>query len=245
MAIAAVAALGASGTAAAQGSGDGDKPAREADDVPARVSVKLRRTVRALNRATDYLDDGETAKAQSAFAAVRRNLTSATSRTERRIAGASDSATACAEAVAKVSHRVIDETVASLDGLTGDAVGSVTATFENAIENRDRVVAAIVGTAPAAASIAQNESAPPPAENEPVGDYQDALTIIVRGAKGEIGDVEETIAEDALTPAAKSALENALIALRATKASAKAALNGEAAPPSDDPPKKPAPSDDA
>src|SRR5687767_9253768 len=96
--LCAVAALPA--MAAAEGPRGGDREARERGDVSSRVATRVRRSMRALDRAEERIDDGENAKAIAQLKASRRYLAAALKAAQKRD---DDSL----EAVGRAQHRTI------------------------------------------------------------------------------------------------------------------------------------------
>jgi hypothetical protein len=173
-------------------------------DVPSRVSSRLRRADRALGRAEDAVDDGDSAKATSALSAVRKNLASATKSANKRVG--SDSGPAAAWAVTSFDHRAIDSTVSLFDGVTDTAlVGAIEQTLDAALSGRDSTVDAI--------------AALPAADQE---DYYYVLEKIDGNIDDEVEAIDEALADDTLTPEAQAALNDAKTQAQATQAKVKA-----------------------
>jgi hypothetical protein len=175
-------------------------------DVPSRVSSRLKRADRALGRAEDAVDDGDSAKATSALSSVRTNLASATKSANKRVSAGSDSGPAAAWAVTRFDHKVIDSTVSLFDGVTDTAlVGAIEQTLDAAIGGRDGTVDAI--------------AALPAADQE---DYYYVLERIDDNIDDEVEAIDEALADDALAPEAQAALNDAKTQAQATQAKVRA-----------------------
>ena len=92
LAALAVGLVSAAPAAAGPGHHDGDRAssfdgasAPDRSDVPSRVANRVKRAKRALNRAEDQADDGNTAAAASALGAAKRNLAAAKRSANRRV----------------------------------------------------------------------------------------------------------------------------------------------------------------
>ena len=146
------------------------------------ASSRVQTKLRAAERALDRAAD-YAAEGNSAAAA------SQLAAIRRNVAAAQKTAvrkpsTAYLAAVASVQGDVVSGTVAMYDGLTGDTVDAVSGTLKAALDGRDAVVAA--------------SSA-----------YPGVLDLVNRDASGEAEDIADTLADDELTDAAKSALNAA------------------------------------
>jgi hypothetical protein len=215
--------LVATGPAFANGGGDsgdqhGTKPFGE---VPPRVAVKLRRALRAVDRASDYIDDGEDAKAARNLRAARRNFDTAVSRTVRYIGRPSDRAPAAARAVVIAADRMIEHTLADLDVAGEGLSNALTETIDAAVSGRRAVVDAIAGSV--GGMTAKNGDH----QDQPSGAsaYSTILQRVVHDCGSELTDLGDSLAEDRLTGDARGALEAASDAISKTKDAATAALN--------------------
>lgn len=231
-----VAMLALSGPAVAQGDGGGHEGDGRADDVPARIAVKLRRALRAMDRAGDHIDDGEYDKAVRSLTSVRRNLATAVARTNHRVGNGADSAPAAAHSVAVTVNKIVEQTVAEMDGASGDLDDALAATLDAAVDGRASVVSAIGGVSSAVHS-AQGDGE----YERPKSSYERALMRIVNDAKSELTDIDESLDEDQLTAKTRAALETATGEITDTKKAAKEILDSAVAPAEPKPePDKPA-----
>ena len=110
--------------------GGGEREARGGGDVSSRVATRIRRSVRALDRAEERIDDGENARAIAQLKASRRYLAAALKAAQKRD---DDSL----EAVGRAQHRTIETVVGLFDGVTdADVVAALDATLDAAIAGR-------------------------------------------------------------------------------------------------------------
>jgi hypothetical protein len=118
-------------TASAAGPRGGDREFRGGGgDVSSTVAKRIRRAERALDRAEERVDDGETAKAIAQLKASRRYLASASKAAERR----DDDSLG---AVARAQHHAIVTVAGLFDGVTdGDLVSALDATLDVAVAGR-------------------------------------------------------------------------------------------------------------
>ena len=177
-------------------------------DVPSRVSSRLKRAARALDRAEERVDDGETAGAISSLSSVRKNLASAQKSGNRRVAANADDGPAAAWALTNAQHKVVDATAALFDGVTDPAlVGAIEETLDAALAGRDTTVDAI-----AALPVADQE------------DYHSVLEGIGEDIDDEVEAIDEALADDVLTPEATTALNDANTQAQATQTKVRALL---------------------
>jgi hypothetical protein len=146
--VASLALLAPSALARGGHGGPGDREARadgfDRSDVPSRVSSRLKRASRALDKAEERVDDGETAGAISSLSAVRKNLASAQKSGSKRISSNSDDGPAAAWALTNAQHKIVDATAALFDGVTDAAlVDAIEETLDAALTGRDGTVDAI------------------------------------------------------------------------------------------------------
>lgn len=209
-ALAAILALAAP-VAAADARGGGPDGVRGADrEVPARVAQKLRAAERALDRAQERADDGETARAAAALTSVRRNLASALTAATRRItADGGRKGVASAGAVSRTDGVVAVGAAALLDGADAALTDASAQTLDAALDNRDAVIAAIAAL-----------------DADTKAGYGRVLRRIVAQVDGEIEAIEEARSDDALTDDGRAALQAALTQLAATRTAALAQLGG-------------------
>lgn len=177
----------------------GDLHAKDLRKVPARVATRLKKAERAVQRAEDYADDGESAKAITALTSARKNLASALKVTVKYVAADSDRAVPAANAYAIVADDIAATTAADFDEQTGDLVDALGTTLQSAVDGRDDVVDAITALSD-------------------TSDYADVAQQISDDIDDETSDITDALSDDTLTDAAKTALQNAATADAATKA---------------------------
>jgi hypothetical protein len=210
--VASLALLAPSALARGGHGGPGDREARaggfDRRDVPSRVSSRLKRASRALDRAEERVDDGETAGAIASLSAVRKNLASAQKSGNKRISSSSDHGPAAAWALTSAQHRIVDATAALFDGVTDPAlVDAIEETLDAALGGRDTTVDAI--------------GALPAADQE---DYESVLERIDAAIDDEVEAIDEALADDTLTPEATAALNDAKAQAQATQTEVRAML---------------------
>lgn len=177
-------------------------------DVPSRVSSRLKRAARALDRAEERVDDGETAGAISSLSSVRKNLASAQKSGNKRVTANDDNGPATAWALTNAQHKIVDATAALFDGVTDPAlVSAIEATLDAALDGRDATVDAI-----AALPVADQE------------DYHSVLAGIDEDTGDEVEAIDEALADDTLTPEATTALNDAKTQAQATQAKVRSLL---------------------
>lgn len=203
-ALAASLALALPGAAFA-GGGDrhrgGDGP--RGGDAPTRVTAPLARAARALDRAEERIDDGETAGAVTALTSVRRNLASAVKAAKRRVSG--ETGPDSVLAVVSAQHRVVLGTANAFDGQSGDVVDALAATLDAALDGRDDLLAAV------------------PADGDAYGDVFGAVSADAADETETLNEVKE---DDTLTDAARAAVDAALAQVAATGSAASARAGG-------------------
>src|SRR4051794_8537684 len=120
-ALLAVGLVTAAPAAAHGGGGPGGHRAGDGyGNVPSSIKTRLKRANRSLDRATDYVDDGDAAKAASALKSVTSNLTAAEKTAKRKLSGEYGEASAGAVA------RADDDAIAALTGLFDGADDATT-----------------------------------------------------------------------------------------------------------------------
>jgi hypothetical protein len=178
------------------------------EDVPSRVASRLKRARRALDRAEERVDDGETAGAVASLSSVRKNLASAQKSGHRRIAANAESGPAAAWALTNAQHRIVDATAALFDGVTeAPLVSAIEETLGAALSGRDATIDAIAGL--------------------PVADQEDYYRVLARvddAIDDEVEAIDEALADDALTPEATAALNDAKAQAQATQTEVRAML---------------------
>jgi hypothetical protein len=169
--------------------------------------------MKAVDRAKERLDDGETAKAAAQLAAARRALASAQKAAVRRLAQPNGPASA---GVLLRAHGEIAGDLAGLfDDQQGDAVDALAQTLAFTGDQRDALVAAI-------AALEDSAEAP----------YARLLGAAAGAIEEEIAGYDDTLADDTLTDPAKAAITAAKARAAATKSAmaARAGALGTAAP---------------
>ncbi|HWI73601.1 MAG TPA: hypothetical protein VNT55_16710 [Baekduia sp.] len=185
-------------TASAHGGGPGDRvTARHA---PSRVTDRAARAVKAVNRATDAIDDGDAAKVTAALKAARTNLASALKTATKHVVAGDAAGPASAGVVLAAQHRVASGAANLFDGQDGTTVTDLAATLKAADDGRDALIASI-------AALATDDQA----------DYADALDAASEDVADEISDLADALSDDTLTTAAKDALNAALTQVKATQ----------------------------
>lgn len=167
-------------------------------ELPSRIASRLGRAQRALDRATNAVDDGNATAAASALKGVRTNLTAAAKSAKRR--ASSDNGPHAFYAVAAGQHRAIGEIVSLYDGADDATVAALTETLNSAIDGRDDLVASIAAL---------------PADDQ--GSYEFVLDRIGDDVAGEIEAIDEALADDTLSADARAALTDARAKLVATQ----------------------------
>jgi hypothetical protein len=177
-------------------------------DVPSRVSSRLKRAARSLDRAEERVDDGETAGAISSLSSVRKNLASAQKSGNKRVSSNADNGPAAAWALTNAQHKVVDATAALFDGVTDPALaGAIEETLDAALTGRDATVDAI-----AALPVADQE------------DYYAVLEGVDEDVDDEVEAIDEALSDDTLTSEATAALSDAKTQAQATQTKVKALL---------------------
>ena len=188
-----------------------DRDARAAfgrEDVPSRVSSRLKRASRSLDRAEERVDDGETAGAIASLSSVRKNLASAQKAGNKRIAANAESGPASAWALTNAQHKIVDATAALFDGVTDPGlVSAIEETLDAALSGRDATIDAI--------------AALPAADQE---DYHGVLERVDAAIDDEVEAIDEALADDTLTPEAPAALNDAKTQAQATQTEVQALL---------------------
>jgi len=181
-------------------------------DVPSRVSSRLKRAERALDRASDAVDDGNATTAASSLKGVRSNLAAALKAAKKR--AAADNGPDSFYAVASTQHHVIDEVASLYDGADDTTVAALTETLNAAIDGRDDLIAAI------------------PAGSQ--SDYGFVYDAINDDVADEIESIDDALSDDTLTDTAKSDLTAARAKLVATQAVVQPLAAGTAQTAADD-----------
>jgi hypothetical protein len=164
--------------------------------VPSRVSSRIRRAERALDRAGDAVDDGNATAAAPALKSVNTNLTAAAKAAKKRVSA--DNGPDSFYAVTSAQDDVIDNVVSLYDGADDATVTALTTTLNGAISGRDDLIAAI------AALTDQS-------------DYAFVIDDVGDDVTDEIASIDDALADDTLSDQAKSDLTDARAKLVATQ----------------------------
>ena len=171
--------------------------------VPSRVSSQLKRADRAVQHASDAVDDGDNAKASTALRAADRAFASAVK------AAMKHPSSDAFGAVADAEHGTIGDLVGLFDGVTDtDTVNQIGTTLKDVISGRDDLIATINGLSDKSsyAAVAQSIS-------DDVAD--------------EVSAVQDALSDDTLKdPEAKDALNAALTQLQATASAVSSLVGG-------------------
>jgi hypothetical protein len=171
--------------------------------VPSRVTSQLKRADRAVQHASDAVDDGDNATAGTSLRAADRALASAVKAAKKHPSSDAFGAVADAE------HGTIGDLVGLFDGVTDtDTVNQIATTLKDVIRGRDDLIAAINGLSDKSsyAAVAQSIS-------DDVAD--------------EVSAVQDALSDDTLKdPEAKDALNAALTQLQATAAAVSSLVGG-------------------
>jgi hypothetical protein len=198
--------VAAPSVASAHGQGHGQRGGNQGSsaqsydrsNVPSRVSTRLARAERSLARAADAVDESNAAATASALKSVRSNLAAAVKSAKKR--SAADNGPDSFYAVATTQHNVVDQVASLYDGADDTTVSALTQTLNAAIDSRDDLVATIAGLT------ADQQSG-----------YGFVLSAIDDDVTSEIDSIDEALADDTLTDAAKADLTAARAKLVATQ----------------------------
>lgn len=179
----------------------------ERDDDDARPSTRVlsraKRAVKAADRAEERIDDEKTAEGLSSLKAVRTNLAAALRSTKRSLA--TERGPASAFVVAAAQGKVTTQLLGLFDGQVDPTDAALAQTLKAALDGRDELVAALNGH--------DDERA-----------FERVYARISHDAGDELADLDEALADDELTAAARAALEAAKVQAGATKAAVDARL---------------------
>ena len=168
--------------------------------VPSRIASRVQRAEKALSRAQERIDDGDSAKAVAQLTAVRRALASASKSALKHVKAGDTAGPASVATVLATEHDVVTGAADSFDGQDGDVVTALAATLKQSLDARDEAVAAI-------AAIGVSDQA----------EYGDVLDQASSQLADELDGIAEALSDDTLTDAAKSALTDAKAQVTATK----------------------------
>jgi hypothetical protein len=195
--------------AAASAHGGGGRTDRHSA-APARVTDRAARAIRAVQRASGSIDDGDATKAAANLKAARTNLASALKTAQKHVVTGDAAGPASADVVLAATHRVAAGAANLFDGQDGATVDALAETLKAADDDRDALVAAIAAL---------------PAADQ--AGYADVASGAAADVTAELSDLADALSDDTLTAAAKAALNAAVTHLGATK-NALAALAGSA-----------------
>jgi hypothetical protein len=171
--------------------------------VPSRVSSQLKRADRAVQHASDAVDDGDHAKAGTSLRAADRALASAVKAAKKHPSSDAFGAVADAE------HGTIGDLVGLFDGVTDtDTVNQIGTTLKDVIRGRDDLIATINGLSDKSsyAAVAQSIS-------DDVAD--------------EVSAVQDALSDDTLKdPEAEDALNAALTQLQVAASAVSSLVGG-------------------
>ena len=173
--------------------------------VPSRITTRLKRADRSLDRAGDYIDDGKAASAAASLKSVTSNLSAAEKSAKRGLAGTNGPAGA--GAVADAEDNVIGELAGLFDGADDDTTTAVATALDATITQRDDLVAAI-----GALAVADQ------------ADYYDVLDEIADATADELDSIDQALSDDTLTTGGTDALNSAKTKITATQTAVKALL---------------------
>ncbi len=167
---------------------------------PSRVTSRVRRAEKALDRAEERIDDGDAAKAVAQLSAVRRALASASKSALKHVKTGDDAGPASVATVLAAEHDIVASTADNFDGQDGDVVTGLAATLKHALDTRDAAIAAIT-------ALSDSDQAA----------YADVLAEASSAQGDELDAIDEALSDDTLTDAAKSALTDARTQITATR----------------------------
>jgi trimeric autotransporter adhesin len=184
-----------------------DGPGRAGAKAPSRVTDRATRAVKAIDRASDAIDDGNAAAATAALKAARTNLASALKSAQKHVVAGDTAGPASADVVLRAEDRVAGGAADLFDGVDGANVDDLAATLKAADDGRDALVASI-------GALADHAS------------YSRALAGASGDVAGALSDLGDALSDDTLTDAAKAALGAAQTQDTATKAAIDALTGG-------------------
>jgi hypothetical protein len=214
--LTALACLAVAAPAAAQGGGgppqdqnggapqtqNGSQSNQSSGSVSSRVRTRLNRGLKALNNASDAIDNGDNAKAQSGLKAVAGNFAAAEKAAKKHASPANYGA------VANASHDAIGDLASLFDGVTDtDTVNQIGTTLNAVIGDRDDLISTIGGLSDKS-------------------NYANVVQEISNDVADEISSVQDALSDDTLKdPEAKDALNAALTKLQATASAVSSLLS--------------------
>jgi hypothetical protein len=170
--------------------------------VSSRVRTRLNRAGKSLQNASDAIDNGDNAKAQSGLKAVASNFAAAEKAAKKHASPANYGA------VADASHEAIGDLASLFDGVTDtDTVNQIGTTLNAVISGRDDLISTIGGLSDKS-------------------NYADVVQEISDDVADEISSVQDALSDDTLKdPEAKDALNAALTKLQATASTVSSLLS--------------------
>jgi hypothetical protein len=209
----------------------------EADDevvLPSRIASLSKRIQRAMDKATDHVDEAEYPKAIISLRAVRKHITAINKAAVKQLSAApvdpedepepadpnaeepeapEEAATTPADVVVAVltlEQGVITDLSGLLNGNTGSLVGAIGTSMTAVQTARDNLINQVVGLDPEGAG----------------ADYADVMADSVAGYDDEVASITDALADDTLSAGGKSVLTSALAKSKATQAKIALAFGG-------------------
>jgi hypothetical protein len=165
---------------------------------PSSITTRTARATRALQRAEDKADDGDTTGAATSLKSVRTNLAAALRSAKTHAVSGDAKGPAGAQAVLAAEDATVNSTAGLFDGADSDLVDATATTLEAALDGRDQLIAAI-------GALSDDDTAA----------YGRVLDRLAGNLADEAGAIAETLAGDTLTSAAKTALNAAADQIKA------------------------------
>ena len=198
----------------------GARPAGGAADeesaLPSRVANAIGRTELALDSAARSIGSRELTKAVASLGAVRFGLADAdkAARRQMRAKPSEDSETAPGPDAVVAVLTLDQEAVTTIAGLfnrrTGVLVQNLSTALAAALNLRDRLLASVTKLNPEGAG----------------ADYSDGMADSVTGYDDEVANLSEALADDVLSPAARTALTGGLARAKAARSRVTKAFGG-------------------
>lgn len=167
--------------------GHGARP----DGLPTRVQERVRRVDRALTRAAEHLDAGETARAVTALDAVQANLRAALRATRGAALHDPAAGAAAAQQTAGAQHAAIVAIARLLDGAPPGLAVDLGRTLHVALDGRDELGGAVLVRRDGGAA------------------YRPVLELLARDVELELAEIAETLRDGELAGGARTSLSTA------------------------------------
>lgn len=162
-----------------------------ADGLPTRVEDRVRRLDRALARAAEHLDAGETARAVTALDAVQANLRAALRATRGAALDDPAAGAAAARQTAGAHHAAIIGVARLLDGAPPGLAVDLGRTLHVALDGRDELGGAVLVRPGGGA------------------EYRPVLELLARDVELELAEIAETLRDGELAGSARTSLGTA------------------------------------